>query len=148
MSFVSALPPRRFAETVLSAALFAALTTPAFAQTANPGVTELQSIKVQGTTDTNGIDGYQAKRVQSNKVTSPLLDTPRTITVIPQEVIRDRGASSLQDVLRTTPGITLGSGREGLQRVTGLLSVVTKPVPIFLLMGYVITLVAVMTPST
>ncbi|CAJ0893107.1 hypothetical protein [Alcaligenes faecalis] len=41
MSFVSPLPPRRFAETVLSAALFAALTSPVIAQTANPGVTEL-----------------------------------------------------------------------------------------------------------
>ncbi|WP_228125879.1 TonB-dependent receptor [Alcaligenes faecalis] len=113
MSFVSPLPPRRFAETVLSAALFAALTSPVIAQTAHPGVTELQSIKVQGSVDGTGIDGYQAKRVQSNKVTAPLLDTPRTIMVIPQEVIRDRGASSLQDVLRTTPGITLGSGEGG-----------------------------------
>ncbi|ALO40322.1 TonB-dependent receptor [Alcaligenes faecalis] len=113
MSFVSPLPPRRFAETVLSAALFAALTSPVIAQTANPGVTELQSIKVQASEDANGIDGFQAHKAQSVKFSESLLNTPRSITVIPEEVIRDRGATSLQDVLRTTPGITLGSGEGG-----------------------------------
>ncbi|MDV2117661.1 TonB-dependent receptor [Alcaligenes faecalis] len=113
MSFVSSVPPRRFAETVLSAALFAALTSPVIAQTANPGVTELQSIKVQGSENANGIDGFQAHKAQSVKFSETLLNTPRSITVIPEEVIKDRGATSLQDVLRTTPGITLGSGEGG-----------------------------------
>src|SRR5690625_504240 len=43
----------------------------------------------------------------------PLIDTPRTVDVIPEAVIKDRGATSLQDVLRNTPGISLGSGEGG-----------------------------------
>ncbi|MDO5624310.1 MAG: TonB-dependent siderophore receptor [Pseudomonadota bacterium] len=47
------------------------------------------------------------------QLTAPLLDTPKSITVIPQEVLQERGVNSLADVLRTTPGITLGSGEGG-----------------------------------
>jgi len=49
----------------------------------------------------------------SPKFTVPLVDVPKSVTIIPQEIIQQRGASSLLDVLRTTPGITLGSGEGG-----------------------------------
>src|SRR5690606_31601880 len=58
--------------------------------------------------------GYKAIGMQSPKYSQPLVDIPQTITVIPQEVIEDRGATSLQEVLRTTPGISLGAGEGGL----------------------------------
>ncbi len=58
--------------------------------------------------------GYKASGMQSPKYSQPLVDIPQTITVIPQEVIEDRGATSLQEVLRTTPGISLGAGEGGL----------------------------------
>lgn len=58
-------------------------------------------------------DSYDRKESASVKFTRPLLDTPRSITVIPREVMEDRGFTSLIDVLRTTPGITLGSGEGG-----------------------------------
>lgn len=104
-------PLRTFNETLLYVAICGALSAPAYAQSKTESVTELQSISVQG--QSPGIDGYQATKAQSPKYTAPLLDTPRTITIIPEEVIKDRGATSLQDVLRTTPGITLGSGEGG-----------------------------------
>ena len=44
---------------------------------------------------------------------APLLDTPRAITVIPQTLIEQTGATSLQDLLRTSPGITFGAGEGG-----------------------------------
>lgn len=50
---------------------------------------------------------------ESIKFTAPLLDTPRSVTIIPQATIEERGARSLMDVLRTTPGITFGSGEGG-----------------------------------
>jgi catecholate siderophore receptor len=57
---------------------------------------------------------YQAPAAASSpKFTAPLLDTPKSVTVIPEELMKDRGATSLQDVLRTTPGITLGAGEGG-----------------------------------
>jgi catecholate siderophore receptor len=49
----------------------------------------------------------------SPKYTQPLLDTPQTIQVIPQAVIRDRAATTLRDVLRNSPGITFQAGEGG-----------------------------------
>lgn len=76
---------------------------------ASSGVTELSPIRVEG----QAIDGYQVREASSPKMTAPLLDTPRSITVIPEVLIKERGATSLQDVLRTTPGITFGAGEGG-----------------------------------
>jgi catecholate siderophore receptor len=64
-----------------------------------------------GAIDVNG------KRVRreptSPQYVAPLLDTPRAVTVIPQQIIEQIGATSLQDILRTSPGITLGAGEGG-----------------------------------
>ncbi|QKZ06772.1 TonB-dependent receptor [Pseudomonas eucalypticola] len=56
---------------------------------------------------------YQVEKSASNKYTAPLTDTPRSVTVIPQQVIKDTAATSLQDALRTVPGITFGAGEGG-----------------------------------
>ncbi|WP_374439960.1 TonB-dependent receptor [Pseudomonas panipatensis] len=56
---------------------------------------------------------YNVEKSASDKYTAPLLDTPKTVTVIPQQVIKDTGATSLVDALRTTPGITFGAGEGG-----------------------------------
>lgn len=53
---------------------------------------------------------YNPNRLQSPKYTEPLRDVPQTITVIPKTVIQDRGAFSLRDVLRNTPGISMQVG--------------------------------------
>ncbi|MBM7059779.1 TonB-dependent siderophore receptor [Pseudomonas sp. UL073] len=56
---------------------------------------------------------YQVEKAQSQKYTAPLVDTPRAVTVVPQQVIKDTAALSLQDALRTVPGITMGAGEGG-----------------------------------
>lgn len=56
---------------------------------------------------------YNVERSASTKLTQPLLDTPRTVTAIPKEVIEDKGATSFRDLVRTTPGVTLGTGEGG-----------------------------------
>jgi len=56
---------------------------------------------------------YKAERAASTKYTAPLVDTPKTVTVITQEVIKETNASSLKEVLRATPGITFGMGEGG-----------------------------------
>ncbi|MFA5630412.1 MAG: TonB-dependent siderophore receptor [Porticoccaceae bacterium] len=72
--------------------------------------TRLDPVIVSG----EALSDYQAPAAASSpKFTAPLLDTPKSVTVITEELMRDRGATSLQDVLRTTPGITLGSGEGG-----------------------------------
>ncbi|MVV48503.1 TonB-dependent siderophore receptor [Pseudomonas sp. PB120] len=56
---------------------------------------------------------YNVEKASSPKYTAPLVDTPRSVTVIPQQVLKDTGALNMQDALRTVPGITFGAGEGG-----------------------------------
>jgi catecholate siderophore receptor len=56
---------------------------------------------------------YNPNRLLNSKYTEPLRDIPQTITVIPKALIEDRGAFSLRDVLRNTPGISMQAGEGG-----------------------------------
>ncbi len=51
--------------------------------------------------------------VSSPKFTQPILDTPQTITVISKEVMEEQGATTLRDVLRNVPGLTITAGEGG-----------------------------------
>ncbi|PZO90068.1 MAG: TonB-dependent receptor [Sphingomonas sanxanigenens] len=57
--------------------------------------------------------GYKVDKADSPKFTAPLVDTPRTVTVIPAQVIKDTASASLVEALRTVPGITFGAGEGG-----------------------------------
>jgi catecholate siderophore receptor len=68
--------------------------------------------------DNNEVAGVSinAKRVadpSSSKFTAPLVDTPKSVTVIPSKIIEQTAATSLTDILRTSPGITFGAGEGG-----------------------------------
>lgn len=52
-------------------------------------------------------------KLSSPKFTQPLVDTPQTISVIPERVFQEQGARNLTDVLRNTPGITFEAGENG-----------------------------------
>ena len=57
---------------------------------------------------------YKADRVQaSGKFPEPLLNTPKTITVLTREVLQDKNITSLREIGRSTAGVTLGSGEGG-----------------------------------
>lgn len=58
-------------------------------------------------------DSYKTESAASPKLTQPLRDTPQTITVIPESVIKEQGAANLRDVLRNSPGITFQAGEGG-----------------------------------
>ncbi len=51
--------------------------------------------------------------LSSSKHTEPLLDTPQTINVISKEVMEDQGATTLRDVLKNVPGLTITAGEGG-----------------------------------
>ncbi|AQR62755.1 TonB-dependent siderophore receptor [Brevundimonas sp. LM2] len=60
------------------------------------------------------VNGQRAQpEPRSPEFVAALLDTPRAVTVIPQRIIEQTGATSLQDILRTSPGITFGAGEGG-----------------------------------
>ena len=56
---------------------------------------------------------YNPENLATRKYTVPLVDVPQTVTVIPEEVIKDQGASNLRDVLRNVPGISIQAGEGG-----------------------------------
>ncbi len=66
------------------------------------------------TIETIDVQGRRVRREpQSPRFTASVVDTPRAVTVIPQQIITQTGATSLQDLLRTSPGITFGAGEGG-----------------------------------
>ena len=104
-----AASPRRLVMSALGLALVPFVAhgaEPAVPETARPDenqVTPLSPVKVHGT----------AIAPSSPKFTAPLIDTPRSVSVISQAVLQQTGALSLQDALRTVPGITFGAGEGG-----------------------------------
>ncbi|MBC2776712.1 TonB-dependent receptor [Parasphingopyxis marina] len=56
---------------------------------------------------------YRVERSSNGRMTEEVRDTPRSVTIIPKEVIEDIGAQSFRDVVRSTPGVTLGTGEGG-----------------------------------
>ncbi len=56
---------------------------------------------------------YQAERFSSSRFTESIFNTPRSVTVLTQQILRDKNATSLRDIGRTTAGVTLGSGEGG-----------------------------------
>ena len=76
----------------------------AFAQDAT-----LSTVTVQE----SAMPSFKAETAPSAKFTAPLLDTPKTVQVINEEVIKQTGATSLQEALKATPGITFGNGEGG-----------------------------------
>lgn len=82
--------------------------SPSFAQAeeaaiATAVVTEVSTLQVTGAEN----------ELASPKQTQSLLDTPQTIAVIPAKLIRQQGASTLRDVLRNVPGISIQAGEGG-----------------------------------
>jgi catecholate siderophore receptor len=56
---------------------------------------------------------YKADRLASGKFTEPLVNTPKTVTVLTKDVLEDKNATSLKEVGRTTAGVTIGAGEGG-----------------------------------
>ncbi|HAV71768.1 MAG TPA: TonB-dependent siderophore receptor, partial [Stenotrophomonas sp.] len=95
--------------TPLSSALLLAIATPAIAHAETDAAADPQRA-----TELDGVDVHGERvRAQSSKFTAPLLDTPKSVSVISQQVIEQTAATTLLDALRTVPGITFGAGEGG-----------------------------------
>ncbi|MBF8731595.1 TonB-dependent siderophore receptor [Pseudomonas guariconensis] len=98
---------------LVSAMGMAITATSAFAaDSATTGAITLDATSVNGKAEQATTD-YKVEKASSQKYTAPLVDTPRSVTVVPQQVIKDTNALTLQDALRTVPGITMGAGEGG-----------------------------------
>ena len=90
--------------TALATAVGVALAAPVVAQDA--GVDE--------TVDEVVVEGELLQRkLDSGKFTAPLLDTPKSVTIIPQALIEEQNATNLVEALRNVPGVTFNAGEGG-----------------------------------
>ena len=86
------------------------LTTSALGQSVSD--TTLPTLEVQG--ESGG--GYQGPvNTGITRLPVPIRDTPQTINVVPQQVIQDQRLTTMEDALRTVPGITFMAGEGGQQ---------------------------------
>ncbi len=59
------------------------------------------------------VTGAREQKPVDPKQVAPLVDTPKSIVVLSRDVIDQTGSASLQDALRTVPGITFGAAEGG-----------------------------------
>ncbi|CAM5201150.1 Catecholate siderophore receptor OS=Castellaniella defragrans OX=75697 GN=HNR28_002483 PE=3 SV=1 [Castellaniella defragrans] len=99
----------------LTGGLATALATPALlmlpqgAQAQETEPAQLAPVKVQGEKPTP----FLVTESASAKFTAPVLDTAKSLQIIPRELIQSQAATTLTDVLRNSPGITFGAGEGG-----------------------------------
>lgn len=72
---------------------------------------ETVTLELRGPSDSITVVSTQ---LSSPKHTAPLRDIPQTINVIPRAVIEEQGATTLRDLLRNVPGITMTAGEGGV----------------------------------
>jgi catecholate siderophore receptor len=109
-------PPPRNPISIAIGLVFASGSMPAFAEPqtdATTQETEMPTVTVEGTQIEAPQGSYKPVKASSPKYTEPLRDTPQSITVVPQQVIQDRAATSLRDVMRNVSGISLVAGEGG-----------------------------------
>jgi catecholate siderophore receptor len=66
-------------------------------------------------TSTVSVTSSVPTALSMERFTEPLIETPQSISIIPQFVIKDQGLSTLRDALRNVPGISLAAGESGAQ---------------------------------
>jgi catecholate siderophore receptor len=106
---------RAIAPAFLATSCVGALMCPAFAAeapAASPAASSAadQQVERQDIIVTGAV--YEDK-VVNPKNTASLLDTPQTVTIVSDQVIRKQNLLTLRDVLSTVPGITFGAGEGG-----------------------------------
>jgi catecholate siderophore receptor len=87
--------------------------TSAFAEDQATNAIELKQIEVVGKaeSDTKPVKGYNANRSRSaTKTDTDLKDTPQSVTVVTQDVIKDQSIQSISDAVRYVPGVTASQG--------------------------------------
>lgn len=95
-----------------AAILFAIGAIPHIAYAAPEGEANAQVLPEVNVQTTQEADtGYQPLiTTTASKIDAPLRDIPQTVNVIPEQLIQDQSAHSLQDVLRNVPGVSFNLG--------------------------------------
>lgn len=108
----TAAPQHRFRRTPFALALIAGYALPPTLQAADdtpPVSATLPTVEVQGDVETP----LKPETLNSPRFAQPLLDTAQTVNIVPQELISERAATTLRDVLRNVSGISMQAGEGG-----------------------------------
>lgn len=102
---------RRLSSVAVAAA---ALFSPGLARAGanrKPPSQQLQKVTVSATQ----VPDLATRKSSIQQLTQPLIDTPQSVTTLPEKDLADRGVTNLNDALRTVPGISLGAGETSWQ---------------------------------
>lgn len=96
---------------IVSSAIVSSLSFASAHTIAQENVVQLETIHQE--VQAEPVPGLKVDQSANSKFVAPLLDTPKSVVVIPQRLIEDTQVTTLADALRTVPGITLGAGEGG-----------------------------------
>ena len=80
-------------------------------QAGEPESTEVGEVVVTG--------DYAPRQVESPRMTRALIDTPQSITVLPDELLQEQGRRTLRDAMRNITGVSIMSGEGAPQQGGG-----------------------------
>jgi len=95
---------------IVSSAIASSLSMIAVNAFAQDQVTQLETIHQDIAAEQQSL---KVDKSANAKFVAPLLDTPKSVSVISKQLIEDTQVTTLSDALRTVPGITLGAGEGG-----------------------------------
>lgn len=104
------------------AALLAAVAFGAQAADMAGEAATLAEVKVEASAAPDAEIAYQPlTTATAAKIEAPLRDIPQTVNVIPEALLRDQGAQSVQDALRNVPGVSfhIGDGQRDQVYIRG-----------------------------
>lgn len=108
--------PRRPLRFLVSVSLAAIATSPvhvAAAEALEEGFADDQEIIVTGEKE-----GYVAISSAGLKTDTPLIDTPQSVSVVTREQLDDQALQDIGDILRYTPGASIGQGEGNRDQIT------------------------------
>ncbi len=97
---------KKFVSSAIASSLSMIATT-AIAQDQNQ-VVQLPTIHAEATVDELKVD-----KSANAKYVAPLKDTPKTVSILSQKLLKETNSNTLLEALRNEPGITLGAGEGG-----------------------------------
>jgi catecholate siderophore receptor len=77
----------------------------------------LPTVKVEGEAE----QGYQVQDSSLTRLPKPLVDTPQSVTVVPEQVLEEQRVTTVREALRNVSGITISAGEAGRQGDTFIL---------------------------
>ncbi|QEK36831.1 TonB-dependent receptor [Acinetobacter johnsonii] len=94
---------------LVSSAIASTLSMVAVNAVAQDQIAQLETIHTEAAAE----QSLKVDKSANSKFVAPLLDTPKSVSVISKQLIEDTQVTTLSDALRTVPGITLGAGEGG-----------------------------------